>query len=189
MQIVRKLTIKTCGDFTIQKIRKTLQDVAGYDGDKQKDIPDGTTVDILKIAGESTSATTGQTDKGSFTKLGGSFIGTDMTTGELYQSGVCILPDFIGSQLGAAILQSKSSVQFAFLIQAKAKANAVTGYEFAIKPLMESKPTDAMQRIMALAGIEAKAKPEALPDESKKAEDHAPVPAVAPAAPVKSTKK
>ncbi len=175
MQILRKLTIKTCGDFTIAKIRKTLQDAAGYEGDKPKDIPDGLTVDLIKIAGESTGAATGQTDKGSYTKLSGSFVGTDMTTGELYQSGQCILPEFIGSQLGAALVNNAGqAVNFAFLIQAKAKANAVTGYEFAIKPLIETKPTDSMARLMALAGIEVKPAEKL---EAPKSEEPAPAPA------------
>lgn len=173
MQILRKLTIKTCGDFTIAKIRKHLQDAAGYEADgKPKEIPDGLSVDLIKIAGESTGAATGQTDKGSFTKLTGSFVGTDLTTGELYQSGQCILPEFIGSQLGAALLNNQGqAVNFAFLIAAKYKANAVTGYEFAIKPLIETKPTDSMARLMALAGIEAKPAEKL---EAPKPEDSAP---------------
>lgn len=179
MQILRKLTIKTCGDFTIAKIKKTLQEAAGYEADgKPKDIPDGTTVDLLKIAGEVTRAKSGQTDKGEFTRLEGSFVGTDLTTGELFQSGVCILPQFIGAQLGAAVLGANGgAVEFAFLIQAKGKVNAITGYEFAVHPLMESKPTDSMQRLMALAGIEKKAPALPAPDanhEDTKPEDTKP---------------
>lgn len=158
MEILRKLTIKTCGDFTIAKIKKLLQDQAGYTDGKPNEIPDGTSVDLIKIAGESTGAVTGQTDKGEFTKLTGSFVGTDLTTGALYQSGVCILPEYIGKQLGAALLSNKgTAVEFAFLISAKHKANAITGYEYTVKPLIESKPTDSMARLMALAGIEKKA--------------------------------
>lgn len=169
MQILRKLTIKTCGDFTIARIKKVLQDAAGYEADgKPKDIPDGTSVDLLKIAGEVTRAKSGQTDKGEFTRLDGSFVGTDLTTGELYQSGACILPQFIGAQLGAAVLGANGgTVEFAFKVAAKAKANTITGYEFAVHPLMDSKPSDSMQRLMALAGIEKKAPALPAPDAPK----------------------
>lgn len=171
--ILRKLTIKTCGDFTVAKIKRALQTAAGFTGEKPNDIPDGLTVDLLKVAGESTGAVTAQTDKGEYTKLSGSFIGTDMTTGELYQSGVCILPQFVGAQLGAALLSNKgSAVEFAFLIQAKSKASSVTGYEFVVKPLMESKPTDSMARLMSLAGIDSAPKlsaPEGKPEGDGKA--------------------
>ncbi len=116
----------------------------------------------------------------------GSFVGTDMTTGELYQSGQCIMPDYIGSQIGAAVLSAGSdgngAVQFAFEIGAKAKANAITGYEFTVKPLIETKPSSAMVRLMSLAGIETPALPAPAP-----AADEAPPPAATPAA--KSAKK
>jgi hypothetical protein len=164
MQIVKKMTIKTCGDFTTAKIRAAIlatlgKDPKDADGKAITVAPDGTAVSLLKIAGEATNAATGQTDKGTFTRLMGSFVGTDLTTGELYQSGQCILPDYIGSQIGAAVLSAgadgNGAVQFAFEIGAKAKANAITGYEFSVKPLIESKPSTAMMRLMGLAGIEA----------------------------------
>lgn len=176
MQILRKLTIKTCGDFTIAKIKKTL---AAQHADEKGDMVDGATSDLLKIAGEVTRAKSAQTDKGEYTRLEGSFVGTDLTTGELFQSGVCILPQFIGAQLGSAVLGANGgAVEFAFLIQAKAKANSVTGYEFAVHPLMESKPTDSMQRLMALAGIEKKAPalpgPDAVKADEAKQDDSKP---------------
>ena len=144
MQIVRKITIKTCGNFTVARIKEVMAAAK---------LAEGASIPLLKIVGETTSAKTGQTDKGTFTKLGGSFIGTDLTTGELFQSGVCILPDFVGAQLGAA-LQQGESVRFAFVIGAQRADTAITGYAFVIKPLIETKPANAMLELMALAGIE-----------------------------------
>jgi hypothetical protein len=145
MQVIRKITIKTCGDFSIKRIKEVME---------AAQLEEGQSLPLLKIVGECNGAKSGQTDKGEFTKLTGNFVGTDMTTGELYQSAVCILPEFVGAALGAAALQS-GSVRFAFEIGAKRKDNAITGYEFTVKPLIETKPTDAVLELMALAGIEA----------------------------------
>ena len=165
MKILRKLTIKTCGDFTVSKIKKLLVNAHGTKDDKGElvDPEDGSSVDLLKIAGEVTRAKSQQTDKGSYTRLDGQFIGTDLTTGELYQSGACILPEFVGAQLGAAVLGANGgAVQFAFKISAKWQGNAITQYQYEVESLMESKPTDSMQRLLDLAGIAAE-KPAQLP--------------------------
>lgn len=158
MEILRKITIKTCGNFTVARIKELISG-----------IKDGETVPLLKIVGESTGAKTGETDKGRFTRLSGSFVGTDMTTGALYQSGQCILPEFIGAQLGAALAQGES-VRFAFQIDARRKDNALTGYEFSIKPLIDTKPANAMLELMQLAGIDPASKPAALPDKAPPAD-------------------
>lgn len=164
MQLVRKLTIKTCGDFTIKKVKELVGKV-----------DEGQSVSLIRIAGEVVKAETGQTDKGSFTRLGGQFVGTDLTTGELYQSGACILPDFIGAQLGAAVLSVKgSAVQFAFEIHAKRDDSAITGYSYGVKTLMTPEPTDSMKRLMGFAGIQAPALAAPAP-----AADPAPAPAPA----------
>jgi hypothetical protein len=188
---VKKLTIKTCGDFSPAKIRALLLALGPWqgEGDARKQVApeDGTAVDLIKIAGEANGAATGQTDKGQYTKLTGTFIGTDLTTGELYSSKACILPEYIGSQLGDALLtagEGGTSVQFAFQITAKQKASAITGYEFGIKSLMQSAPTDAQARLMALAGIAAPVAKLAAPA----ADDPGQAPAPAPAA-AKSAKK
>jgi len=145
MQVLRKITIKTCGDFSIGRIKEVMT---------KAELKEGETTPLLKIVGECNGAKSGQTDKGEFTKLTGNFVGTDMTTGELYQSAVCILPEFVGAAIGAAALQS-GNVRFAFEIGAKRKDNALTGYEFVVKPLIETKPTDAVLELMQLAGIKA----------------------------------
>lgn len=189
MTPLKKMTIKTCGDFSVMKIRAALlalgPQVVQPDGTTKQQAPeDGTALDIIKIAGEASGAESGQTDKGSYTKLTGQFIGTDLTTGELYSSRTCILPDYIGAELGAALLgagEGGQSVNFAFLITAKQKASAVTGYEFGIKSLMNIEPTNAAKRLMELAGIQAPAPKLAAPAAPAPAAE-APAPAAAPAA-------
>lgn len=179
MEIVRKLTIKSCGGFTVARIKELVTKVV-----------EGESVALLKIAGNSTGAKTGQTDKGEYTRLLGSFIGTDLITGELFQSGQCILPDFVGGVLGDA-LKSGQSIRFAFEIHARRKDTAITGYEYAVKPLMTAESSDAMKELAALAGIDLSKAPPALPPAAAPAPaaDPAPTPAPAvdpaPAAPAK----
>lgn len=163
MTPLKKMTLKTCGDFSPSKLRALLLAMGPTqteaDGTSKKVMPqDGTALPLLKIAGEASSAETGSTPLGSYTLLQGQFIGTDLTTGELYSSKKCILPDYIGSELGAALLaagEDGKSVQFAFEIIVKQKASSVTGYEYSIKSLMNIEPTDTAKRLMALAGITA----------------------------------
>lgn len=166
MTPLKKMTIKTCGDFSPSKLRAKLLALGPTqtdpDGTTKKVMPpDGTPLPIIKIAGEASSAETGSTPLGAYTLLIGQFIGTDLTTGELYSSKKCILPDYIGSELGAALLNAGvegQSVNFAFEIICKQKASSVTGYEYGIRSLMNIEPTDTAKRLMALAGIVAPTK-------------------------------
>jgi hypothetical protein len=168
-QLLRKLTIKGCN-----LSMKALKDaVAG--------IEDGANVPALKIVGKSTSAAHGSTDKGPYIKFGGDFYAVNLLTGERFQSGVCILPQFVALQLEAA-LKASNSVEFGLEIGVKRNDSSVTGYEFNIKPLIEAKPTDTVTALLSRAGI-------ALPAPAAEAPAPAPAapaaeaPAPAPAAP------
>ena len=165
MTPLKKLTLKTCGDFAPSKLRELLLALGPTqtdpkDGSTKQVMPeDGTSLPIIKISGEASSAESGETPLGAYTLLLGQFIGQDLTTGELFSSKKCILPDYIGSELGAALLyagENGQSVNFAFEIVVKQKASSVTGYEYGIKSLMNIEPTDTAKRLMQLAGIVAK---------------------------------
>lgn len=160
MNIVKKLTIKTCGNFTQQRIRDVLQEKAGFamvekDGAtvrEPKPMDDGLTVDLLRITGSCRSAKTGSTDKGDYVKLGGDFIGVDLTTGEVYQSEACILPQFVGAIVGSVVLSANGApVEFGFCITAQRVANSVTGYSFGVRTLLEPARNDTQTRLLALA--------------------------------------
>lgn len=181
MEIVRKLTIKTCGNFTIAKIRGLLYGLPDASGKMVGGVAEGEAVALLKIAGNSTAAKTAQTDKGEYTKLLGSFIGTDLTTGELFQSGQCILPEFVGGVMGEALKAGKA-VRFAFEISARRKESAVTGYEFVVKPLLSAESSDAMKELATLAGIDLAKAPPALPPAAAPAPAVEAAPAAAPVA-------
>jgi len=147
-EVLRKITIANTG-WNKAAINAAL---ANQHATQDGSVPDGSKIALMKIVGETTSAEPGQTDKGEFLKLKGTFAAINSDTGEVFNAAVCILPNFIADQLGEALKQSEK-VEFAIQIGAKAKASSVTGYEFTATPLIESKPTDSMQRLLDLAGV------------------------------------
>lgn len=150
-EMLRKITIVNTG-WTKVAIQQALQEAHGTTNEKGQAVApvDGSKISLMKIVGETTSAEPGQTDKGEFLKLKGTFTAINSDTGEVFNSAVCLLPNFISDQLGEA-LKFSERVEFALEIGAKAKASSVTGYEYTAIPLIEAKPTDAMQRLLDLA--------------------------------------
>lgn len=138
-ELVRKLTIKSCG-FGTTEIKTALGD--------NKSLP------LLKIAGVTTSAQPGQTDKGEYVKLLGQFRAVNLVTGETFDSAQCILPNFITEPLAAAVAAS-SEVEFGIEIGVKANATSVTGYEYTVKPLIEAKVSDKMGALLEASGMNA----------------------------------
>lgn len=134
-EILRKLTISTCG-WDVAAIKKEL-------GDNPK-------VDLLKVVGVCQSAQSGASALGEYFKLIGEFRGINMATGEIYASTRCILPNFIAEGIGYALTTS-DNVEFGILIGAKAKPSSVTGYEFTVKPLIEPKVNDQLEKLMLIA--------------------------------------
>jgi hypothetical protein len=150
-ELLRKITIANTG-WTKTAIQVALQDAHGTKGEKGEPVApiDGCKMSLMKIVGETTSAEPGQTDKGEFVKLKGTFTAINSDTGEVFNSAVCLLPNFISDQLAEA-LKSSARVEFALEIGVKAKASSVTGYEYTATPLIEAQPTDTMQRLLAIA--------------------------------------
>jgi len=164
MELLRKLTIKTAG-FDVSAVKAA--------------IGDNKTADLLKIAGITTEARPGQTDKGEFVKFGGTFRAVNLQTGETFESATAIFPNFIAESLAAALAQSQE-VEFGILIGAKANATSVTGYEYTVRPLVEAKVSDKLGALIAAAGLDA---PVALPAPAAQAPA-----AEAPAKPAKARK-
>lgn len=177
-EILRKLTIKSAG-LTVEAIKESL--ISGKDAEGKATYH--ASRDLLKIAGIVSSAKPGSTDKGEYLKLIGQFTAINLVTGETFNASQCILPDFVTAPMGDALKQN-GEVQFGVLIAAKHAPTAVTGYQFGVRPLIEAKPTDAMQALLAATGIaddlpalaapaadpsEAEAKPEAKADNKPKA--------------------
>lgn len=150
MEIVRKLTIRTCG-FTKTAIQAALLAAMPKGA---KELPNGTTVALCKMVGVSTGAKTGQSENGTFVKLLGEFHGVNLQDGTMVQSGVCILPNFISETMAAA-LNVSPQVKFALQIDAVAKSESATGYEFSVKPLIEAAPSNEMLALLKSAGVQA----------------------------------
>lgn len=160
LQILRKITIKTCGDFKLKKVKEIVAS-----------LKEGESKPIIKVSGECINAKTGQTAMGAFTRLTGNFVGVDLTTGEMYQSGECILPDYVGAQLGAAILGANGkSVNFAFEILAQRVDNAIAGFAYQIKPIGDVSISESQKRLLAMLGVDADA-PKQIAGESENTDE------------------
>jgi hypothetical protein len=162
-EIARKITLRTCG-LTVDNIKAALVDCA-----------DGESMELLKIAGVTTSCAVGQTDKGEFIRLNGEFMAVSQITGETFSSSQTILPTFLGQMLQSALSQSEQ-VEFALSIGARKSAKSVTGYEFVARPLVNAEPSARLAKLLAVTGMD---KPLQL--EAPKAEEAEPEPAPAPA--------
>lgn len=134
-EILRKLTIATCG-WDQAAIKAAL-------GTSAK-------IDLLKVVGVCQSAQAGTSPMGEYVKLIGEFRGINMSTGEIYASTRCILPNFIAEGISYA-LGTSDNVEFGILIGAETKTNSVTGYMFTVKPLIEPKVNDQLERLMLIA--------------------------------------
>lgn len=149
-EILRKLTIKNCG-FGIPEVKATVSE-------------ENPTAELLKVVGVTTSAKAGQTDKGEFLRLMGTFRAVNMQTGEVFDSPQAILPSFISDSLAEA-LKASPEVEFAILIGAKHDPDSITGYMYTVRPLIETKPSDKMAALLAASGAN---NPVALPAPKEK---------------------
>ena len=137
MEILRKITIKTCG-FDVTEIKSLL-------GDRKS-------IDLIKIVGVTSSYKVGQTDKGEFIKLAGTFNAINLNTAEMFSSSECLLPNFISGSIAEA-LKNSSEVEFALQIGVKADATSVTGYQYTVKPLIDAKPSEKLLALMDAAAF------------------------------------
>jgi hypothetical protein len=142
MEILRKLTIKNCG-WNTSELKTAVTKAAA--------------TDILKIAGVITSIRPGQTQLGEYAELVGQFQAVNLETGEMFQSGKAILPNFIADPMVEAS-KGGSEVEFAIQIGVKRNEGSVVGYEFSVKPLVEPKVSDKLAKLLEHAKIDGKKK-------------------------------
>jgi hypothetical protein len=155
-EIARKITLRTCG-CTVEAIKAATADMK-----------EGESVELLKIAGVTTSCAVGQTDKGEFIRLRGEFLAINQSTGEQFTAAECILPTFLGQTLQTALVSSEQ-VEFALSIGARKSAKSVTGYEFVARPLVNAEPSARLSKLLVVAGMDkplALAAPKAATEEA-----------------------
>jgi hypothetical protein len=105
---------------------------------------------LANVAGIVSAGKPGQSDKGEYLKLIGEFRAINLLTGEQFSSAACILPNFIADQF-RPVLEQNGSVEFALQIGARVNDRSVTGYEFTVTPLVESRSSDRMAELIQAA--------------------------------------
>jgi hypothetical protein len=138
MEIVKKLTLRT---MNLGKV--VLRKAVPEEGDNKS---------VAKIVGRTTLAQPVQGDNGESLRLIGDFTGLNLLTGEIFSSTVCFIPNFVAEPLANALKES-DAVEFAIEITAKFSEKSAVGYEFGVKPLLETKPTNAMQALLERSGV------------------------------------
>jgi hypothetical protein len=138
MNITRKITLKNCGAS-----QKVLKEQVGR-------VKNGETIPVMRVVGIATGYKPGQTDKGEYLLLLGEFSAVNLITGGQYQSAKAILPNFIAESF-QPVLDRNGNAEFALEVLVERKDDAVAGYQFVARPLMESKSSDRMAELIAIA--------------------------------------
>ena len=136
--ILRKITLSKMG-CDVKTIKAAVAEV-----------DEGDTITLARVFGVASGYKSGQTDKGEYVLLLGEFSGANAITGETFASAKAILPTFIAENF-VPVLQQHGNAEFAIEIGAKRSDSAVTGYEFTMRPLTESKSSDRLAALMQQA--------------------------------------
>ena len=170
--MLRKLTLRTCGAAKAEILAA---------------LPKGSkdAVALIRIAGDSTEAKSGQTDKGEFVKLIGEFHAYSLLNGARFRSAQAILPSFISEPIAAA-RRGSPSVTFALEVSARRDESSAVGYVFEVRSLHEPEPEERMKRLLGAIGVDWREQaPAALTDardegeaaeEAEEAAEEAPAP-------------
>jgi len=135
-EILRKMTLKSLG--LTETALKGLVDAAN-----------GRNVPVANIVGKITGSKPGQTQFGEYVKFSGQFYGVNLDTGEAFEASTCLLPNFISDTLIGA-LDKSDEVEFGIQVGIS-EANTDKGYAYTCRPLMESKPSEEMQKLISIA--------------------------------------
>jgi len=142
-EILRKITLAKCG-LTVASLKTAVGKVK-----------EGEIVPVLRVVGVANGYKPGATDKGEYVVLLGEFQATNLIDGHIYSSPRAILPTFVAEAFVPA-LQQHGNAEFALDVGARRNDKAITGYEFTMRPLMQSRSSD---RLTALLESVAKTTP------------------------------
>lgn len=143
-KIVSKLTARHLG-FTKTALLKLVMDEANKDK----------TVPLYKIIGQVHGSRTGVGQDGEpWIMFTGSFLATNLQTGELITSPQAALPKHISALLFDAVKNAEGQpVEFGFQIGAKVSEKSATGYEYEVDSLIEQRIADPLAALAARAGV------------------------------------
>jgi hypothetical protein len=110
--------------------------------------PDNTP--ILRIIGQVTGFTSGESDYGPWVKFRGDFQGTNLLTGEVCRSRAWHVPDLIGDDIVAALKEAdNTAVEVAGDITVSPMTSA-QGYSYEVMPLVDVARDDPLERLKVL---------------------------------------
>lgn len=188
MKLVKKITLSDCGIDMKAALLTAIMPAAvtGKDDKGNVTMADtGPGVPLLRIMGVVNGAKPGTRTMpdgkvSEWLTFKGQFEATNLLTGEVYQSGTCIMPGALPDLLFGAIKGADDdfkTAQFAVEIGAHYDKSAITSYVYDTKTLLEPKESDAMAALKALiapatapaiaapAAVPAAAQPQVKPDQ------------------------
>lgn len=120
-------------------------------------VKDGAPFAIAYLYGHANKHNIITTPFGDSVRFVGSFKGVNATTGEAYRSGKLFMPSIIEEMVADAIDNSDGPVEFAFEIGVEYSEKGNMGYAYTVKPLVEIKESEPLQRLDGLVQGKLKA--------------------------------
>ena len=136
-----------------EKLLKKVTVRTIYGDVDQAEVKEVGTLPLCRIIGRTNKAKPGQTDKGSFIRFVGEFVGINAKTGKSQSSAACILPNVAEDLVFGAMQPNKETgeiptVEFAFDIAVEYDEKSVTKYRYAVFPVFKAKPSDALADLL-----------------------------------------
>lgn len=135
-KLITKITVKTVyGKINREKLYQ----------------PGVTKVPVMRVGGTVTGLKSGNSDYGEFTKLTGTFQAVNAETGEVFVSGVAILPA-VANDLVRGMVVPNQAVSFLLDITADRDDSSGTGYTYSAASPIEPSADNALMALFASAG-------------------------------------
>lgn len=142
-KVLTKLTMKEFIGKKAQLLAYAMQ------GKPNPDSVTGAPVKLLRVFGQVTGFKTDESDYGAYTQLNGTFVGTNMQTGEQVNVSRAILPGAIGELVSSAIKNGAEAVDFAVEVYIEYDEAAATMYKFSTRSLVAPETPKPIESLMA----------------------------------------
>ena len=106
-------------------------------------------LEIGRFFGSASGVKTGVSDFGEWTALTGQFRAINKQTGEVFDSGVCFLPDVALDLIVGQLNGGAQAVDFAFDINAVLDETVQVGYSYRAIPILETSAESPISRLEA----------------------------------------